>query len=119
MPDQTTDRRWVALGDLLRPDLGRWLGLGAIVAFGSAMALAGPLLIREILDRSNAGTTSAEISRLALLFLLTAALAQFSAVAAAWYATVAAWRASRVFPLPGGPTMLTQREDANAVARRA
>ncbi len=30
----------------------------------------------------------------------------------------AAWRASSVFPLPGGPTMLTQREVASAVARR-
>ena len=84
--------RWRALGALLRPDVWRWVGLGALVATASALTIAGPLVVRRIVDTAADGTTAAEITGLALLFLAIAALAQLLAVIVAWLATVAAWR---------------------------
>ena len=87
-----TGSRWRALGALLRPDVWRWVGLGALVAIGSALTIAGPLVVRRVVDTAADGTTAAEITRLALVFLGIAACAQFIAVVVAWLATVAAWR---------------------------
>jgi ATP-binding cassette, subfamily B, bacterial len=87
-----TGSRWRALGALLRPDAGRWAGLGALVAAASALTIAGPLVVRRIVDTAADGTTVSEITRLALVFLAIAAFAQLLAVVVAWLATVAAWR---------------------------
>ncbi len=87
-----TGSRWRALGALLRPDVWRWVGLGVLVAIGSALTIAGPLVVRRVVDTAADGTTAAEITRLALIFLAIAALAQLIAVVVAWLATVAAWR---------------------------
>ncbi len=84
--------RWRALGALLRPDVWRWVGLGMLVAIGSALTIAGPLVVRRIVDTSTDGTTADQITRLALLFLAIAAIAQLISVVVAWLATVAAWR---------------------------
>ena len=84
--------RWRALGALLRPDAWRWVGLGALVAISSALLITGPLIVRQIVDLAAEGTTSAEITRLALLFLAIAVATQILAVIVAWLATVAAWR---------------------------
>jgi ABC-type multidrug transport system fused ATPase/permease subunit len=91
-PSGATGSRWRALGALLRPDAGRWAGLGALVATGSALTIAGPLVVRRIVDTAADGTTAGEITRLALVFLAIAAVAQLLAVIVAWLATVAAWR---------------------------
>lgn len=87
-----TGSRWRALGALLRPDVWRWVGLGALVAIGSALTIAGPLVVRRVVDTAADGTTAGEITRLALVFLAIATCAQFIAVVVAWLATVAAWR---------------------------
>ncbi len=87
-----TGSRWRALGALLRPDVWRWVGLGALVAIGSALTIAGPLVVRRVVDTAADGTTAGEITRLASVFLAIAACAQFIAVVVAWLATVAAWR---------------------------
>ena len=87
-----TGSRWRALGALLRPDAGRWAGLGALVATGSALMIAGPLVVRRIVDTAADGTTASEVTRLAVIFLAIAALAQLLSVTVAWLATVAAWR---------------------------
>ncbi|MEZ5227604.1 MAG: hypothetical protein R2710_13275 [Acidimicrobiales bacterium] len=53
-----TDRspsRWRALLELLRPDRTRWLALGALVAATSALGLAGPIVLRRIIDQATAG----------------------------------------------------------------
>ncbi len=88
----TGGSRWRALGALLRPDAGRWVGLGALVATGSALAIAGPLVVRRIVDITVDGTTASAVTRLALLFLVIAVTAQLLSVIVAWLATVAAWR---------------------------
>jgi ABC-type multidrug transport system fused ATPase/permease subunit len=87
-----TGGRWRALGALLRPDRWRWAGLGALVALASALTITGPLVIRRIVDTATDGTTAAEITRLAAIFLAIAVVSQFLAVVVSWLATVLAWR---------------------------
>jgi ATP-binding cassette, subfamily B, bacterial len=76
---------------LLRPDARRWAVLGVLVAIGSGFALAGPLVVRRIVDRATDGATAGELTRLAAVFLALAIATQFVAVTVAWNATVAAW----------------------------
>ena len=83
--------RWRALAELLRPDAWRWVGLGVLVAIGSALILTGPLIVREIVDEATAGTTQAALTRLAILFLIVAVATQLITMAVAWMATVTAW----------------------------
>ncbi len=87
-----TTARWRALLALLRPDASRWVGLGALVTISSSLLLAGPLVIRRIIDIATAGTDAAAITRLAVLFLLIAITTQIISVVVAWFATVTAWR---------------------------
>jgi ATP-binding cassette, subfamily B, bacterial len=87
----TPNARWRALAALLRPDAWRWVGLGALVATGSGLILTGPLIVRSIVDRATAGTTTSALSRLAVLFLLVAVATQLINMAVAWMATVTAW----------------------------
>ena len=84
--------RWRALGALLRPDAWRWAGLGVLVAISSALLITGPLIVRQIVDLASEGTTTAEITRLAVAFLVIAVVTQILAVIVVWLATVAAWR---------------------------
>lgn len=84
--------RWRALAELLRPDRTRWLGLAGLVAANSVLLLAGPLVIRRIVDTAGAGTTASAVLRLGVVYLLIAIVSQGLAVGVAWYATVAAWR---------------------------
>jgi ATP-binding cassette, subfamily B, bacterial len=86
-----SESRWSALGALLWPDRARWFVLGALVACTSALMLAGPLVVRRLVDRAAAGAGSNEISGLAVLYLVIALLTQLVAVLVAWRATTAAW----------------------------
>lgn len=94
-----TSSRWRALGALLRPDTWRWVGLGALVAAASALTIAGPLIIRRLIDEATAGATSAQIARLAGIFLGVAVLTQLVSVLVAWLATVSAWRTTNALRL--------------------
>ncbi len=89
---EPTPTRWRALLELLRPDRGRWIALGVLVALTSALGLAGPVVIRRIVDEAADGASTATIVRLALMFLAVAVVTQLAQVAVAWSATVAAWR---------------------------
>jgi ABC-type multidrug transport system fused ATPase/permease subunit len=88
--------RWRALAALLRPDARRWVGLGVLVGVSSALSLAGPLVVRRIVDVATAGVgragTAGRITALAVLFLVIAVVAQLLTVAVAWFATLTAWR---------------------------
>lgn len=84
--------RWRALGALLRPDRRRWVGLGALVATAAAFGLAGPLVVRRIIDRAQGGADTATLARLAGVFLALAVTAQVLEMAAVWAATTTAWR---------------------------
>jgi ABC-type multidrug transport system fused ATPase/permease subunit len=83
--------RWRALLALLRPDARRWVGLGVLIAVSSTLALSGPLVVRRIVDRAADGATTAQLVRLATVFLVIALAAQVINVAVTWFATVTAW----------------------------
>lgn len=87
------------LAHVLRPAAGRWVALGVLVAAGSALALAGPLVVRRVIDTAAAGATIAEIRTLALVFLAIAVLRQVAEVVTARAATVIAWRTTNEFRL--------------------
>ena len=84
--------RWRALIALLRPDASRWAGLGVLIGISSSLALAGPLVVRHIVDEATDGATRSVLVRWALLFLAIALVAQVINVAVTWFATVTAWR---------------------------
>jgi ABC-type multidrug transport system fused ATPase/permease subunit len=83
--------RWRALAALLRPDALRWGWVGALVALSSALALAGPLVVRQIVDDARGGASTDDLVKLAALFLAIAVGAQLLTVAFTWSATVTAW----------------------------
>lgn len=83
--------RWRALAALLRPDALRWGWVGALVALSSGLTLAGPLVVRQIVDEAKGGATASQLISLAALFLAIAVGAQLLTVAFTWFATVTAW----------------------------
>lgn len=87
----TATSRWRALVALMRPDARRWTGLGLLVALSSGLSLAGPLVVRRIIDLAGAGGTAAELTSLALVFLGLAVATQIILVIVSWFATVTAW----------------------------
>ena len=91
MPAPTASRSR-ALFAMLRPDALRWAALGGLLAVSSALILAGPLVVRTMVDEATAGTDAAELTRLALVYLAIAVVAQAVAVVVVWFATVTAWR---------------------------
>jgi ATP-binding cassette subfamily B protein len=86
-----SESRWRALGALLWPDRARWAALALLVAVSSLLVLAGPLVVRRLVDRAAAGADSDELSVLAATFLVIALVAQVLAVLVTWRATTAAW----------------------------
>ena len=87
----TATSRWRALAALLRPDSRRWVGLGLLVALASGLSLAGPLVVRRIVDLASAGTTAGQLTSLAFVYLGLAVATQLILVAVSWFATVTAW----------------------------
>jgi ATP-binding cassette subfamily B protein len=81
-----------ALFALLRPDAGRWVALGVLVAVSSGLALTGPLVVRRIVDEATRSADRSTLVRLAIVFLAIALAAQVINVAVTWFATVTAWR---------------------------
>ena len=87
------------LAQLLRPAAGRWVALGALVAFGSALTLAGPLVVRALVDRAVAGAVERDLQLLAIAFLVIAVARQVIAVVTARAATSIAWTTTNEFRL--------------------
>ena len=98
MSEQPTSR-WRALLALLRPDAARWVSLGLLIAASSALALAGPLVVRSIVDQATDGATSAQLTRLAVGYLVVALAAQTITVTVTWFATITAWRTTNAVRL--------------------
>ncbi|MGD9703357.1 MAG: ABC transporter ATP-binding protein [Acidimicrobiia bacterium] len=85
-----------ALAALLRPDALRWTALGGLLALSSALTLAGPLVVRAMVDRATSGTDAAGLTRLAFVYLAIAVAAQAFAVVVVWFATITAWRTTNL-----------------------
>lgn len=93
MPAPPTTR-WRALAALVDADRARWAGVAALAGLGAALPLAGPLVVRRIVDRAQAGADADELTGLAVAFLALAVATQLVAVLVAWAATTVAWRAA-------------------------
>ena len=78
--------------DLLLPEAGRWGALAAMVCTGSLLLLAGPLVVRRIVDRAGAGAGVSELRNLAVTFLVIVIVGQVVAVVVTRSATISAWR---------------------------
>jgi ATP-binding cassette subfamily B protein len=81
-----------ALTNLLRLDAGRWGALAMIVAVSSLLLLAGPLVVRRVVDRAADGADVSELRTLAVLFLAIVIVGQAIEVVVARSATINAWR---------------------------
>jgi ATP-binding cassette subfamily B protein len=75
----------------MRGSFGRWFALATIVAAMSALTLAGPLVLRRLVDEVDGGTTAADIRSLAMVFLAIVVLGQVLAVWVVRVATRTAW----------------------------
>ena len=91
MPVESPSRGRALLA-LLRPNARRWAVLGVLLAGSSALSLAGPLVVRTVVDKATEGASTAEFVRLALAFLAIAVATQVIAVVVTGFATVTAWR---------------------------
>lgn len=76
----------------MRADGRQWAALGVLVTVGSMLVLAGPLVIRRIVDRATDGAGATELRWLALGFLVIVVAAQATEVLVARAATISAWR---------------------------
>lgn len=97
MPTPRTTAR--TLVHLLRPAAGRWFALGVLVAFGACLTLAGPLVVRRLIDRAVTGVDASELRVLAVVFLTIAIARQLIAVLSARAATSIAWATTNEFRL--------------------
>jgi ATP-binding cassette subfamily B protein len=75
----------------MRGSFGRWIALATIVAAMSGLTLAGPLVLRQVVDEVDRGTTAADIRNLAMVFLVIVVLGQVLAVWVVRVATRTAW----------------------------
>ena len=89
---QRSTTRTRALAELMRPDATRWVALGILLAGAAGLSLVGPLVVRRVVDQASRGTTTAEITRLAAIYLIIAVATQMLGVIVAWFATTIAWR---------------------------
>lgn len=81
-----------AVAQLLRPHARRWTGLAVLIAAASSLLLAGPLVVRRIVDRATEGSGVSELRNLAFVFLAIVIAAQVMQVIVARSATITAWR---------------------------
>ena len=93
----TATSRWRALLALLRPDSRRWVGLGFLVALTSGLSLAGPLVVRRIIDLARGGASASQLTSLGVLFLCLAIAAQLITVVT-WLLPRRAPRAATIAP---------------------
>jgi ATP-binding cassette subfamily B protein len=81
------------LVNVLRPERRRVAGLSAVLVVGMLLLLAGPLILGRFVDQAVAGRPLHDLTRLALLYLVAALLAEALQLLAVWGAVSLAWRA--------------------------
>jgi ABC-type multidrug transport system fused ATPase/permease subunit len=91
MPDQLS-RHWRATAGLIWPNRLRYGALTLAVVASNALVLAGPIILRSLIDAAAAGAQRGHLTWLAVAFLVVAVLAQAIALLVSWLATSSAWR---------------------------
>ncbi len=83
---------WKTIWRLIRPDAWRYVGLAIVLAAASALPLAGPIVVRHIIDSAIDGTTTGAVVRWGTIYLIVAIASQAATVLVAFLSTVLAWR---------------------------
>ncbi len=83
---------WRTIWRLIRPDAWRYVGLAIVLAAASALPLAGPIVVRHIIDSAIDGTTTGTVTRWGMFYLAVAIASQAATVFVAFLSTVLAWR---------------------------
>ncbi len=83
---------WRALAALLTPFKRQVLALGALAAVGAALPLAGPLLLRLVIDRAVAGEPTSALITPATGYVVIAIVSQAIAIGVLWAATKLTWK---------------------------
>lgn len=82
---------WRATARLIWPDARRYATLTVVVVASSLLALVGPIILREVIDRAADGASSSTLGWLGVLFLLTSLTSQGLALLVSYLATTDAW----------------------------
>ncbi len=83
---------WRALARLVRAEVRTYIRLALVLTVGASLPLAGPLLVRRVVDLAASGSAStADVVGPATAYLVIAIASQFLAVFVTWLATVTAW----------------------------
>jgi len=90
---------WRATARLIRPDSRRYAVLTVVVVISAALALAGPVILRRVIDQAAEGATVASLATLAAAYLAAAVASQLGALAVSYLSTVTAWRTANAVRL--------------------
>lgn len=90
---------WRATARLIWPDARRYGSLAVVVVGSSLLALVGPIILREIIDRAESGAALSTLGGLGVLFLLTSIASQGLALLVSYLATTDAWQTANALRL--------------------
>src|SRR6476659_8880492 len=93
MEPTTIDPRRVLRAHLW-PERRTLVGLVGALAIGTALPLAGPLILGPFVDRAIAGARTGELVGVGAVYLVVAAGAQVATVVRTWVASRQAWTAT-------------------------
>lgn len=89
---QPRSLHWRATSRLIWPDARRYASLTAVVVVSSVLALAGPIILREVIDRAADGASMSTLGGLGAVFLFTSVAGQALALLVSYLATIDAWQ---------------------------
>lgn len=77
---------------MIWPNARRYSFLSLVVVVSSSLTLAGPFILKALIDRAAAGASARSLSILAIWYLLLAVGSQVMALSVAYLATSTAWQ---------------------------
>jgi ABC-type multidrug transport system fused ATPase/permease subunit len=78
---------------VLRPERSKVAALGSVLAVGMLLLLVGPLILGRFVDEAAAGRPIHDLTKLALLYLVVALVAEALQLVVVWGTVSVAWRA--------------------------
>lgn len=85
------DSVYRALWALIAPARARWSRLGLLVGLGAASLLAGPVIVRTIVDDARAGASAGTLLRWGVVYLVIAVVYQVLNLVVVYLSTSLAW----------------------------
>ena len=84
---------------MIWPDARRYATLTAVVVAGAVLALAGPIILAQLIDGADQGATSASLVALGVAYLGAAVASQLAALLVSYLSTTTAWRTANTLRL--------------------